>query len=241
MGYRIGFFIFIFVFSSLQGVVHTDTTPDLSLDYNGLETDAASYDPEIFDEESPPLSSFLDDTDNSDTGLFESSNQDGCSSPMSADSTNLFPIEQEARLRLRAESCPNQESPKPDIGFPNLGVFNPGSNLFNLMNPPETTPKPPTQVFPELPGHDPIRQELDRIFELPTVNHRTDLTNNEDEDPCPSLLVSDLGIPVCDSGDYARDVLRIAGEYFFDLFNIRLCMFVPDRLPHIFLELIRKL
>lgn len=233
MEYRIGFFISVFILSFLQFVVHAVAIPDLFSDKNDLESDTASYEPDKFDEELSPLSSFLDDTDNSDTGLFASSNKDECSSWMSADNSNLFSMEQEARLRPRAESCPNQESSKVDIGLPNFGLFQPGSNLFNLVNPPETPLKPPTQIFPELPEHkqDPIRNELNRLFGLPTMDYGTEATNgDEDDNPCPPMLVSDLAIPVCDSGDWARDVLRIAGEYFFDLFNIRACKYVLDRL-----------
>ena len=226
MEYRIGFFVSVFTLSFLQCIVHVVAIPDLFSDYNDFESDAASYEPEMFDGELSPLSSFLDDTDDSDTGLFASSNQDDCSPRMSADNSNLFSMEQEARLRPRAESCPTQDSSKLDMSLPNFGLFKPGGNLFNLMNPPENPLKPPTQVFPELPDQeqDPIRSELDRIFGLPSMDHRMEATNDdEDDDPCPPLLVSDLAIPVCDSGDWARDVLRIAGEYFFDLFNIRAC------------------
>ena len=227
MAYRIGLFIFIFIFSFRQGVVHADAIADFSPDFNEFEIDAASYDPDMFEDDLSSLSSLLDDADDSDPGLFDSSTQDDCSSWISTADTDLFSMGQEARLRSRAESCPNQESSKTDMGFPNFGVFNPGSNLFNLLNIPENPLKPPTQVLPEQPEKDPIRKQLDRIFELPDMNHRTDATSNEDN-PCPPALVSDLSIPVCDSGDWARDVLRIAGEYFFDLFNIRYCMYVQD-------------
>lgn len=229
MEYTIGLFNFslIFIFPFLQVVLHAVAIPDFLLDNNEFETDTASYDPEIFDQESSSLTSLLGDTDDSNTALFESSIQDGCPSLMSAEDSNLFSTGQDARLRPREESCPNPGSSKPEIGLQNFGLFNPGSALFNLVNPPGNPLKPPTQVFPEPPEQDPIRKELDRIFLLPDVDHRTDVTNNED-DPCPSVLVSDLDIPVCDSGDYARDVLRIAGEYFFDLFNIRYCVYVRD-------------
>lgn len=225
MAHKIGLFIFIFIFSLLQGIVRADAVADFFPDYNEFETDAASYDLDMFDDDSSSLSLLLDDADDSEIGLFDSAIEDDCSSWMSTADTDVFSMGQEARLRPRAESCPNQESSKPDMELPNFGVFNPGSNLFNLLKIPENPLKPPTQVLPEQPEQDSIRKELDRIFELPNIDHRTGATNNE-ENPCPSTLVSDLSIPVCDSGDWARDVLRIAGEYFFDLFNIRYCMYV---------------
>lgn len=229
---RIG--LFVFIFSFLRVAVHSDAisaSSDFFLDYDDFGTDIAFYDPEMFNEESESPTSFLDDTDDFNPELFSSSTQDGCVSLMSADDTNLFGMGQEARVRPRAESCPNPGSSTPDTGVPNFGLFNPGSSLFNLMNPPDNPAKPPAQIYPGQPERDLIKEHLERMYQLNNAGEEED--DDEDEDPCPFHLVSDLHIPVCDSGNYAKDVQRIAGEYFFDLFNIRYCMSVPVGLTQI--------
>ena len=226
MEFRSGLFIFILIFPFLQVAVHADSFLDFYPDYDDFrDEDDAPYNSEMFDEESVSPLAFFDDTVDYNTGPFESLNQDECFSLMSVDDTNLFSTGRKARFRPRTESCPNQESSTPDIELPSFG-------LFNLVKPPETPAKPPVQSLPQPPEKDPIKEQLERLFQLPSVNHRTDAATDEDN-PCPYALVGDLDYPVCDSGDYERDVQRFAGEYFFDLFNIRYCTYVLDWLTRL--------
>lgn len=229
MNYRIGFFFFfiIFSFSFLEIFVDADAIPDIFPDYNEFETEAATNDPEMFNGESVSLPSLPDDDVDSNPQLFLSSTQDGCGSSMSTDDTNLVSVGRKARVRPRAESCPNQGTPKPDPGLPNFGLFNPGSTLFDLVTPLETPANPPVQIFPQPAEQDPQKEYLERLFKLDPLDQRTYTTNDED-DPCPPNLVSDLDIPVCDSGNYAKDVLRVPGDYFFDVFNIRYRIYFLD-------------
>lgn len=222
MRHRIDLFFCTFLICA--AAVQAYAISDLFSDYSDFTSEAAVDDPEIFNE--VPITSLLDDNVDSNPGLFVSSTQDDCLPSLSADDTSLLSMLQKGRLRPRAELCPNSGSPKLELELPNFGLFNPGG-IFDFRNPSDTPEKPPVQIYPQSEG-DASMPNLERLFGLPDLNHRTDKINNEEEDPCPYDLVSDLEIPVCDSGNYARDVRRFPGDYFYDLFNIRYCIFFFD-------------
>lgn len=215
MDYRISLF---FIFSVCNSFLHAFATVDLFLGYNPTELDASSEALGIFNGESS-----LENNIGSNSPLFSSSHDEECSYS-NVDDSDLFPIGRKVRIRSRAEdSCRN-----PGLEPPNLGLFNPSGGLLDLFTP-ESPTTTPVQIFPLPGGGQNDIEKLERMFEYPLPDHRTDKTNNE-EDPCPADLVSDLNIPVCHSGDYAKDVLRIPGDYFFELFNIRYCTYTVLRL-----------
>jgi hypothetical protein len=219
MEYRIGLFVAL---SICTCALHAFAISDPFLENNPSEPDAASGEREIFNG-GPVALSPVDNVD-SNAGLFSSSNDDECSYS-NADDNKLFLIGRKVRIRLRAEeSCPN-----PRLELPDLGLFNPGGGLLDLFTPPESATTAPAQTFPLPEGEQSDIEKLERMFKDPLLDHRTDKINDEEEDPCPADLVSDLNIPVCDSGDYARDVLRFPGDYFFELYNIRYCTYTVLR------------
>lgn len=164
-------------------------------------------------------------TADANAGLFLSSMHDRCSAAIDdeADNISLLPTGENTKARVRsrrAELCAPKDGElfKPDSGVPNFGLLNPSSNLLEILTPPpKVNPaKRPTQIF-QPPGGENDVDYLERVFNLAYPS--PDL-----EKLCPRALVFDLGIPVCHSGNWARDVFRQIGDYFFDLFDVRYCI-----------------
>ena len=51
---------------------------------------------------------------------------------------------------------------------------------------------------------------------------------DEQDDVCPKDLIGDSQIPVCSTGNPARDVLRLPGEHHYTVYNVRPCKLNPS-------------
>ena len=68
----------------------------------------------------------------------------------------------------------------------------------------------------------------ERQFGLPSFDRTTDTDVDEQDDVCPKDLIGDSQIPVCSTGNPARDVLRLPGEHHYTVYNVRPCKLNPS-------------
>lgn len=158
--------------------------------------------------------------DDSTTDLFTDENltanpsNNNCFSYDNVDNI-FFPSDTARRVRLlrKRETCPDPNAP-PLI--PPTDIYD-SNTILNLLSP--LSPSPNSPVTSGSRKKDPDHSDLERLFGLPLPAPKL----KDENDDCPAVLYGDSRIPVCDLGDFVKNVEIPLGELHATVYNVRIC------------------
>jgi hypothetical protein len=176
-----------------------------TVDYQPFLSDPILTGSQIFDEWEPSPH----EASTSGNGELMIGLNDDCHSD--ADVDDIFLPSDIARVRPRGDACLQPLPP----ALPYIDIYD-SNGMLNMMSP------VPVPKIPDTENDNNILR-LEEQFKLPSFSPTPDTNHDEQDDICPKHIAGKANIPVCDSGEPGRNVLRLPRDDHSTVYNVRPC------------------